>query len=331
MTSSPVLFLVFNRPATTALVMDAIRAARPARLYIAGDGPRDRPEEAERCEDARRIATAVDWPCSVQTLFRSRNLGLREAVSNAITWFFENEEEGIILEDDCVPCSTFFPYCTELLERYRDDRRVMAISGDNLQRGKEVNQYSYYFSKHAHSWGWATWRRAWALYDRNMDLWPEVRNAGILKAWSDGYEIFEHYWTRIFDDVASGTINSWGYCFIFSCWAQSGLTCLPRSNLVTNIGFGPEATHTKNPDSWQSRMPVFDLEFPLRHPPFVCRNVDADSREAIDEYLPSLRKRAASPVERMARAALRRALLGPLAKLRSSYIPSSYFRGKPRS
>jgi hypothetical protein len=329
--ATSVLFLVFNRPEMTALVMDAIRAAQPPRLYVAADGPRDRPGEAERCEQARRIATAVDWPCTVQTLFRPQNLGLRDAVSSAITWFFEREEEGIILEDDCIPCSTFFLYCSELLERYRDDRRVMSISGDNFQRGTSIDQYSYYFSKYAHGWGWATWRRAWALYDRNMDFWPELRDAGMLKAWSDGYEAFEHYWTRIFNDVASGTINSWGYRFLFSCWAQGGLTCLPRSNLVANIGFGPEATHTKDPTSWQSEMPVFDLEFPLRHPPFVYRNVDADTRETIDEYLPSLRKRVESPAERMARAAIRRGLLQPLAKLGSSGIMSGRLRQRPRS
>lgn len=315
MTNSPILLLIFNRPKTTAFVMEAIRAARPLRLYVAADGPRDRPGEAERCGEARDIATAVDWPCAVKTLFRPQNLGLCEAVSSAITWFFESEEEGIILEDDCVPCSTFFRYCGELLERYRHDRRVMCISGDNLQRGRDVDQFSYYFSRCMHCWGWATWRRAWALCDRNMELWPELREAGMLKAWSDGYAPFEQYWTKIFDSVASGAINSWAYRFLFSCWAQSGLTCLPRTNLVANVGFGSEATNTGDAGSWLSNMPVIDIDFPLRHPPFVYRNVEADMREAIDEYLHSPKREVGSTLKHMARAAIRRARRIRLATL----------------
>ena len=150
---APALFLVFNRPDTTARVFEALRAARPARLYVAADGPRpNREGEAARCDDVRRIATQVDWPCKVTTLFRDRNLGCRIGVSTAIDWFFEHEEEGIVLEDDCLPSTSFFPYCAELLARYRHDERVMCVSGDNFQLGREVTQYSYYFSRNIHCW-----------------------------------------------------------------------------------------------------------------------------------------------------------------------------------
>lgn len=276
----PVLFLVFNRPGTTAQVFEAIREARPARLYVAADGPRaDRPGEAERCEEARRIATQVDWPCEVKTLFRDHNLGCRVGVSMALDWFFEQEEEGIVLEDDCVPSQSFFPYCAELLERYRHDERVMCVSGDNFQLGREVTQFSYYFSRYMHCWGWATWRRAWKLYDREMALWRAFRDGEGLKAWSAGDERFEKYWLAIFDSTSKGAFDSWAYRFLFTCWAHHGLTCLPQKNLVSNIGFSADATHTSNPAGREANLPKQEISFPLRHPPYITRSVEADLYE----------------------------------------------------
>jgi hypothetical protein len=282
--NSPVLFLIFNRPDKTALVMKAIRAASPPRLYVAADGPRDRQGEAQRCEAARQIATGVDWPCEVHTLFRDHNLGCRRAVSGAITWFFRCEEEGVILEDDCVPCNSFFTYCTELLGRYRFDMRIMCVSGDNLQRDNTRVQYSYYFSRYTQMSGWATWRRAWQLYDFEMRSWPEFRDSGMLEAWSDGDTRFEEYWKSKFDETAAGRIDTWDYQFLFSCWAQGGLTCVPRTNLVSNVGFGPDATHLTDATDWTANMPVADLEFPLRHPRLICRDVERDRRDQINVF-----------------------------------------------
>ena len=279
----PVLILVFNRPDKTALVMDAIRAAAPPRLYVAADGPRDRPGEAERCKKARGIATAVDWPCDVHTLFRDQNLGCGVAVSSAISWFFEHEPEGVILEDDCLPCSSFFPYCDELLERYRSDTRIMCVSGDNFQRDYPRDRYSYYFSRYVQTWGWASWRRAWRFFDFEMRLWPEFRDSGMLGAWSDGDAGFEEYWKGIFETTA-GRGDVWDYQFLFSCWTQGGLTCIPKTNLVSNVGFGPDSTHTTDESSWISNFLVVDLEFPLRHPPLICRDIEADRRDQINVF-----------------------------------------------
>ena len=187
MTSVPVLFLIFNRPDTTALVMEAIRAARPARLYVAADGPRPGcPGDAERCAEARRVVTAVDWPCQVKTLFRETNLGCRKAVSSAIDWLFACEEEGIILEDDCVPTSDFFSFCGELLERFRDDKQIMAICGSCYAEAEPNYRASYYFSYYADPWGWATWRRAWRLYDGDLSRWPAFKARGGLRTLSKG-------------------------------------------------------------------------------------------------------------------------------------------------
>jgi hypothetical protein len=218
--------------------METIRSARPHRLYVAADGPRERFGERARCEEARLIASTVDWPCEVHTLFREHNLGCGIAVSTAINWFFERETEGIILEDDCVPCPSFFRYCDELLERFRYDERIMCISGDNFQQGRSVTSYSYYFSRYMHCWGWASWRRAWRLYDFNMNFWADYRQLRGLESWSDGDPTFVNYWTEIFDRVARGEIDTWDYQWLFTCWAQHALACLPVRNLVTNIGFG---------------------------------------------------------------------------------------------
>ncbi|CAK8724883.1 Hemolytic protein HlpA-like protein [Candidatus Electrothrix laxa] len=273
-----ILFLVFNRPGTTKKVFEAIRQAQPSKLYVAADGARsDIVGEEKKVQEVRCIATNVDWDCEVKTLFRDQNLGCKMAVSSAITWFFEHEEEGIILEDDCLPDQTFFPYCEELLERYRNDTRIMAISGDNFQQGKKRTEYSYYFSRYNHVWGWASWRRAWKFYDKELLSWPEIKSYGLLNDIAGGNEALANYWGNIFDTCYTGQIDTWDYQWMFSCWIQSGLTILPNVNLISNIGFDVHATHTKKQDDKHACMPVEMIECPLAHPPFVIRGAIADA------------------------------------------------------
>ncbi len=179
----------------------------------------------------------------MKTLFREKNLGCRQAVSQAITWFFEQVEEGIILEDDCVPDLSFFPFCAELLERYRHDTRIMAISGDNYQGGRRRGSASYYFSKYPHCWGWASWRRAWQYYHGALEAWPEFRESGDFRKMC-GRKREAQYWTNIFNRLYAGKIDSWAYQWTLTCWQQKGLAALPQVNLVRNIGWGEDATHT---------------------------------------------------------------------------------------
>ena len=276
-TRSPVLFLVFNRPDTTQRVFDAIRAARPPRLYVAADGPRaGRAGEADRCEAVRRIATAVDWPCEVVTLMRPTNLGCKRAVSSAITWFFEREPEGIILEDDCLPDPSFFGYCDALLERYRDDDRIMCISGDNFVSAWWKPQDSYYFSTFNHIWGWASWRRAWRHYDVKMTGWQQSGAAAVLDKTFAQSRPARSYWRAVFDKVASGGIDTWDYQWTFVCWRASGLTCLPRVNLISNIGFGADATHAVSAEGKLANLPTEQLDLPLLHPDSIAIAHDAD-------------------------------------------------------
>lgn len=281
MTIPPILFLIFNRPDLTQQVFEQIRQASPEQLFIAADGPRaDRLGEAALCAEARSIVDKVDWPCEAHTLFRDQNLGCKMAVSGAITWFFEHVEEGIVLEDDCLPHPTFFRYCAELLNRFEDDERIMVISGNNFQEYKIKSRYSYYFSIYNHVWGWASWRRAWMHYDSQLTHWPQLRDNNWLS------DIFHEsasvkYWRRIFNDVHAGLINNtWDYPWTYSCWVQNGLTILPSVNLVSNIGFDSRGTHTQNGTSRLSNLPMQAMPFPLIHPKQVKRNYQADQYTA---------------------------------------------------
>jgi hypothetical protein len=276
---SAILFLVFNRPDTTQQVFEAIRAAKPPRLYVAADGPRqNREREFERCEEVRKIATTVDWPCEVKTLFRNENLGCKLGVSGGINWFFENEEEGIILEDDVLPIPSFFDYCDALLERYRHDQKVGVISGCNLVSKRFKPAESYFFSRYNHVWGWASWRRAWQHYDVNMHNWPEWRDNGGLKSISDSNKLFESFWRAIFDNAYLDGIDTWDYQWVFACWYNGMITTLPCHNQTKNIGFDQDATHTTGAthDYIEESIPEI-LSFPLCHPLKIERSIDADS------------------------------------------------------
>jgi hypothetical protein len=274
----PVLLMVFNRPETTRQVFNAIRNARPLRLYVAADGPRlNKAGETDKVRQVRElIEHGIDWDCVLTTLFREQNFGCRRAVSSAIDWFFEQEEEGIILEDDCLPHPTFFRFCQELLQKYRFDSRIMMISGNNFQFGQRRTKYSYYFSRYTHVWGWATWRRAWRFYDMNMNAWPELQKGQWLADILRGEEYAIPFWEKIFQAVSAGDIDTWDYQWLLSSWAQNGLSITPNCNLVSNIGFGPAATHTKSQEHQRAIIQAQPMAFPLQHPPFVIRDAMAD-------------------------------------------------------
>jgi hypothetical protein len=273
---SPVLFLIFNRPECTRKVFEVIRAAKPPRMYVAADGPRDnRPREGALCEETRSIVKSIDWPCEIHTLFQDKNLGCKMAVSGAIDWFFRNEEEGIILEDDCLPCSSFFAYCDEMLEIYRHNPRVGFIAGANFQGGRTYGAASYYFSNYPHIWGWASWRRSWALYDKDASVWPEFRDRGGLERVVGKRPQEVRYWGRIFEELHAGKIDTWDYQVTLATWVHELVAAIPQKNLVSNIGFGADATHTIVSSS-VSDLATEELIFPLTHPPTlkVCEAAD---------------------------------------------------------
>jgi hypothetical protein len=273
---TPIVLIIFNRPETTMRVFDAVRQVRPERLLVIADGPRpDRPGEAALCEQARAILNTIDWPCQVDTNYAAANMGCRHRVSSGLDWVFSLVEEAIILEDDCLPAPSFFPFCVELLNHYREEPRIAQISGSNFQFGRMRGEDSYFFSRFNHVWGWATWRRAWLMNDNAMADWPVWRAEGKLASVLPGWAEFR-YWTDVLDKVAAGEIDSWACQWTLACWRHGLLTVLPNFNLISNIGFGPAATHTTE-ESRFAEIPTSEMPFPLNHPADIQVNRQADA------------------------------------------------------
>lgn len=273
--NTPVAFLIFNRPNTTLRVFEEIRRARPSKLLVVADGARvDRPDEADKCLAVRAIIDSVDWPCEVLKNYSDVNLGCKTRISSGLDWVFEQVEEAIILEDDCLPHPSFFRFCEELLSRYRYDERIMQISGCNFQCGGQQYEASYYFSKHVHIWGWASWRRAWNHYDVKISSLPSFLNQNqIRNIWPD--RKMHKLWLNCFKSTYNGAIDTWDYQWIYTIWSQNGLTVLPTVNLISNLGFGDEATHTKHESNMSNRS-TYEISA-VTHPEFILQNVAADN------------------------------------------------------
>ena len=239
-----VLFLVFNRLDTTKKVLKAIAEAKPPRLYIAADGAREsKDDEAKKIKEVRDfVMSNIDWECEVKTLFRDQNLGCKMAVSGAIDWFFENEEMGIILEDDCLPSQSFFWFCEELLLKYRDDDDIFIISGDGRSTSSIEINTDYSFVKYPLIWGWASWARAWNKYDIEMKQWPKLKDT-ILKNVSKNNATVR-FWSNVFKKVYTNKLDTWDIQFVLTLLEFRGKCIVPKINLIKNIGFGLDATHT---------------------------------------------------------------------------------------
>ncbi len=271
----PILFIIFNRLDTAERVFAEIKKQQPKRLYIAADGPRaNKPGEAEKCQKVRDLAKQVDWDCELKTLFREKNYGCGRAVSGAISWFFENEEMGIILEDDCLPHPDFFPYCRELLIKYKDDDRIGIVSGDNLQFGIKYGDASYYFSAYANIWGWASWRRTWQGYDlylKDYQLAEFKKNIEMyFSSWCE-----RQVWRNKFLVMKKQGNNTWDYQFSFYNWRHHRLNIVPNTNLISNIGFNADSTHTGSVADPNSNLPTAAI-MPLTHPVDFVQNKVAD-------------------------------------------------------
>ncbi len=275
---TPVALIIFNRPEVTERVFGEIARARPQKLFVIADGPRaEHTGETERCAATRTIIERVDWDCEVLKNYSDVNLGVGRRPATGIRWVFEEVEEAIILEDDCLPHPTFFRYCEELLEKYRDDERIMHISGDNWHFGQKPRPFSYFFSRYCYSCGWASWRRAFQYYDPEIKLWPTLRDTSwLLDILGDPRAVT--FWERKFDLISTTGIenNGWDWPWLFACWAHRGLSILPSTNLISNIGFGEDATHTKWTDDERANVPTVDMIFPLDHPPCMVWDRDAD-------------------------------------------------------
>lgn len=280
---TPVAFIIFNRPETTSRVFEEARKARPPLLLLVADGPRPgHSSDAEQCAEARGIVERVDWECEIRKNYSDINLGCKKRLSSGLDWVFGEVKEAIILEDDCLPHPTFFQFCEELLQKYRDDDRIGHIGGVNFQFGRMRTSYSYYFSRYTHIWGWASWQRAWKGYDSNLALWPKVKGEKWLRHFLGDLSLVG-YWTNIFEKVYQRRIDTWDYQWMFHCWTGNRLAITPNVNLISNIGFDTNATHTMGRSKFSS-MKTEAMGFPLSHPPVIMRDPAADEYTEKDHY-----------------------------------------------
>jgi len=305
---TPVVFIVFNRPVQTSRVFERISQVKPKHLLVIADGARaDRPEEKVLCEETRRIATSVTWPCEVETNFAPRNMGCRDRLISGLNWAFEQVEEAIILEDDVLPDPSFFPFCEQMLDHYREDTRISMVAGFNIVENQIRTDSSYFFSNLTRIWGWATWRRSWARYDEYLVNWPAIKSAGLLNEIFDRPEHVK-YWTTIFDLMHDGTgPNTWDYQWAYTNFIHNALSIVPRVNLIENIGFGPGATHTTELLD-APKVTAGSLDERLIHPLAV---VPLRSRDQIDMarsgcQAPTLAERIARKIRRSTMKALAR-------------------------
>ena len=297
---TPIVVVIFNRPKHTEVVFRRIAQVRPGRLLIVADGPRaDKSGEVKLCERVRQIATQVDWPCKVLTNFADANMGCRKRVITGLNWAFEQVEEAIILEDDILPDVSFFRFCDEMLARFRNDSRISMITGFNITDDRLDRPWSYFYSRLTHIWGWATWRRSWVRYDEHLSGWPAIKATGLMR------ELFERpeqcrFWTDVFDVMHKGTgPDTWDYQWAYTNLINHVLSITPRTNLIENIGFGPEATHTRRAEEVPS-VQAGSLPFPLIHPPAMVplRKIDELDSKLSGHWVPGLLKRAIRKLKR---------------------------------
>lgn len=292
---TPVVFWIFKRPETTEKVFAAIAQARPKNLFVFAEGPRpDHPEDQALCAQARAIVK-VDWPCNFQYDYAPKHMGGKVRFATAMKWIFSQVDRAIILEDDCVPDPSFFPFCAELLEKYKDDTRIGMITGFNAQLGRSRTKDSYFFSTYHFCWGWATWRRTWQCFDEDLGTfekqWPQVRDAGWIKT-RFRRKASQAQWSVLFEDLyrLGGKNITDGY-WTFTALTRNLLTIIPNQNLISNIGWGKTATHTKLTDRY-AYLPTIPMQFPLRHPGKIAVNTKADDFVERILFSPSLlRKR----------------------------------------
>jgi len=271
---TPIVLIIYHRPEMVSSIIQSLREVKPTKIFVIADGPKNE-SDVERCKETRVLIESIDWKCKIFKNYSSKNLGLRKRVVTGLNWVFSKVDRAIILEDDLVINKSFYKFCEQMLEKYKNNSKIISIAGNNFLFGEHRIRESYFFSRYIYSWGWATWRRSWKLYKDEMGKWPQEKRQGILKKKINGLGRYL-YWTKIFDLTYRRIIDSWAYCFVYTSFIHDKLTIVPSVNLVSNVGTGRGATHT----SVKSRALYVDaknINFPLRHPKKVEQDSVADS------------------------------------------------------
>ena len=277
MFNTPIVLFLFNRPAETKKLFEVIRALQPTRLFIVADGPREsNSEDQQLCNLVRSLVSTIDWPCEIDRRFADKNIGCRHSIPDGLNWVFEQVEECIILEDDCIPDLSFFAFCRSLLDYYRNDTTIMTIGGHRFDGPDCTGGPGYFFSKYPSTWGWATWKRAWQKYDVHMSAWPALRDTNWLHSILDSKDAVA-YWKRTYDQMYHG-LDTWDYALTFACWLHQGLSIRPMINMITNIGFGANATHNKELVNRSVMRDASAFTFPIIHPKEIAVDQEAEDR-----------------------------------------------------
>lgn len=262
---APVTLITFNRPETTKRVLDAIRKVRPSKLFLVSDGPRDGiATDIERVKQTRAILNKVDWPCEAHRLYFETNQGCGKALPMGLDWAFQFVDSSIILEDDCLPGVDFFRFCSELLIQHKNENRIFSIGGHRNDGPDQIEGDSYFYSKYPSIWGWATWKNRWKDFDLEMKQWPTLSKSNWLRNIL-GEQKFELYWKRLFDKMNTD-YHVWDYALFYSCWLNKKINIRSKVNLIENIGFGSDATHTKTEQERGFTREVGKILFPIVHP-----------------------------------------------------------------
>lgn len=282
---TPILIITYKRLETTARVLESLRAVKPTRIFVANNAPNPAdPADVAKVQVVRDLFDAgVDWPCTITKLYRTQHLSAKDSISGAVTWFFQEVEEGIVLEDDCLCDPSFFHYAQECLVRYRHDEKVWHISASNFQFGKRWGTDSYYFSHYNHIWGWAGWRRAWQHFDLELKQVSRAQHVHNLQRLFPRSQD-RSYWLAIYDYIKSGNLDTWDYHWQFMLWHHKAVGIIPQVNLVQNLGFGADATNSVDPNLAIANLPTEPLALPLSHPANIQVATEADIATADDFF-----------------------------------------------
>jgi len=271
----PVVIIGFNRPDVLEQLFQVLRIAAPKKVFVIADGPReDVPEDIENCAKVIELFRSIDWTDDVTEIFSDTNMGCNHRIPTGITEVMRHVDRAIILEDDCIPHISFFKFCEEMLTTYENDERIMHITGSNFQANRPTSAFSYYFSRYALCWGWATWRRAWDKFSFGMPYWEGLKDDGWLNYYINDHEEVK-FWTQLYDTMHSG-VDLWDHQWNYITWMQSAYSIVPNGNLISNIGYQNEAQHDTNMFPTLG-LPTHPIKFPLEHPPHMIRNFCADN------------------------------------------------------